>query len=161
MYTFVYTNIILYVYYLYIKYVLFNNRHTLSFYIYLYIYIKIYLYFPFCIPGLCKVACLWHIQITNPYIFSTSNLTFLTSSHGVLCILLELWASARFLYTTCHRLGEAVALGIALIFVNRFVDKHFSDRTDCQRSVSLPSVNLHAFKISAPLLCCISLAWAN
>lgn len=56
------------------------------------------------------------------------------------------------------RLGEAVALCIALIFVKCFVDKHFSDRTDCQRSVSLPSVSLHAFKISALLLCYISLA---
>ena len=51
--------------------------------------------------------------------------------------------------------GE-VAVCIALIFVKCFVDKQFSDGTDCRKSVSLPSVNLHAFKISAAPFYCIS-----
>lgn len=51
--------------------------------------------------------------------------------------------------------GE-VAVCIALIFVKSFVDKHFSDRRDCWKSVSLPSVHLHGFKISAAPFYCIS-----
>lgn len=51
--------------------------------------------------------------------------------------------------------GE-VAVCIALIFVKCFVDKHFLDRADWQKSVSLPSVNLHAFKISAAPFYCVS-----
>ena len=53
--------------------------------------------------------------------------------------------------------GE-VAVYIALVFVKCFVDKHFSYSTECRKSVSLPSVNLHAFKISAAPFYCISRA---
>lgn len=87
-----------------------------------------------------------------------SSLTCLDSSCRVLRILLKLWVDARFyvrrdIVSPCE--GE-VAVCVALIFVKCFVDKHFSDRTDCRKSVSLPLGNLHAFKISAVPFYCIS-----